>query len=110
MTDTITRTPVGEVVRTITQDEDDRTHWVETDDLGYFNSGVDWKPGSIGANRPLLEDKLEQAINFAQTQVNGPAWSAMTAAQRDTAHRAQWRIMLNLLRYVRGANSAGDGA
>jgi hypothetical protein len=105
MTDTITRAPVGNVVRTITLDTADRTVWREDDDLGYLNSGVDWKPGSLPANRVLRAEKLEQGIAAAQSNVTN--WPTMTAAQKDAANRFAQRAILNLLREVRDTNSAG---
>jgi hypothetical protein len=96
------------VTRRITADLPDRTEWVDSNEDGPVEYGIDWKPGSRPHNHRLLEQKLDEVIDGLRTIVTN--WPTMTAAQKDAANRTGWRVVLNLVRYIRGVDSAGNGA
>jgi hypothetical protein len=95
------------ITRTIVYDGPDRTDWVETDpSIGYEGFGTDWKSGSPQDNHNRQRDKLEQALEFFET--NYQNWSSMTAVQKDAANRNAQRAVAGLIRQILGrADTAG---
>lgn len=93
------------MAREVLFDGPDRTEWIDTE---AETSGIDWKPGSHYANSQVLQTKLEAAIPlFAANVAN---WPTMTLLERNAAGLQAQRAILNILRHIRGSNSAGEGA
>lgn len=96
------------ITRTVTFEDAERQEWREDNEDGPVRYGIEWKAGSRPANFALLVDKLEQAIPVFRQ--NFTDWPTMTNVQKDAATRQAQRAIANLLRYVRGIDSAGNGA
>jgi hypothetical protein len=89
------------VTSTVIEDTAGFTGYEDVDDAtGAITYRRVWKPGSTGANRQALHDKLAQAVSYFGG--NYTNWPTMTAAQKDAANRQAQRALANLAQFLLG--------